>query len=79
MSGKRNPNFSESELQTLLTEVEKHKALLFSKLSSVVTNSAKKRAWDTICSRINAVNTNDTVVYSKFMDKTKIRGGKPVY
>jgi hypothetical protein len=31
MSGKRSPNFSESELHMLLTEVEKHKALLFSK------------------------------------------------
>ena len=54
MSRKRSPKFSESELQTLLTEVEMHKALLFSKLS----NSDKKMAWDTIYSRINAVNTS---------------------
>ena len=33
MSRKRSPNFTESELQTLLDEVERHKSILFSKLT----------------------------------------------
>jgi predicted metalloenzyme YecM len=59
MSRKRSPNFTESELQTLLNEVERHKSISFSKLSNVITNSAKKKVWDTICSKINAANQTD--------------------
>jgi len=59
MSRKRSPNFIETELQTLLDEVEKRKNVLFSKLSNVTTNSAKKKAWDVICCRINAINPSD--------------------
>ncbi|XP_071131749.1 myb/SANT-like DNA-binding domain-containing protein 4 [Mytilus edulis] len=58
MSKRRNPNFTDAELQTLLDEIEKDKTLLFSKLSNVATNGAKKRAWDTICSKVNATNTD---------------------
>ena len=59
MSRKRNPNFTESELQTLLDEVERHKSILFSKLSNVITNSAKKKVWDTTCTKINVAKQTD--------------------
>ena len=59
MSRKWSPNFTESELQTLLDEVERHKSILFSKLSNVITNSAKKKVWDTICTKINAAKQTD--------------------
>lgn len=59
MNRKRSPNFTESELQTLLDEVECHKSILFSKLSNVTTNSTKKKVWDTICTKINAANQTD--------------------
>ena len=68
MSRKRNPNFTESELQTLLDEVERHKSILFSKLSNVITNSAKKKVWDTICTKINAANQTDYRRSVKEMD-----------
>ena len=35
MSRKRNPNFTDAELQILLDEVERNKSILFSKLSNV--------------------------------------------
>ncbi|XP_078317066.1 uncharacterized protein LOC111129638 [Crassostrea virginica] len=44
MSRKRNPNFSENELQVLLDEVEK--------------NKSQKRVWDVICEKINACNAS---------------------
>lgn len=59
MSRKRSPNCIETELQTLLDEVEKRKNVLFSKLSNVTTNSAKKKVWDVIYCRINAINPSD--------------------
>lgn len=58
MSKKRSPNFSSAEIQTLLDEVEKNKDIIFSKLSNVVTNAAKKRAWESICERINSCNSS---------------------
>jgi GTPase involved in cell partitioning and DNA repair len=68
MSRKRNPNFTESELQTLLDEVERHKSILFSKLSNVIINSEKKKVWDTICTKINAANQTDYRRSVKEMD-----------
>ncbi|XP_071139718.1 myb/SANT-like DNA-binding domain-containing protein 4 [Mytilus edulis] len=43
MSKRRNSNFTDAELQTLLDEIEKDKTLLFSKRSNVATNSAASR------------------------------------
>jgi hypothetical protein len=56
MSRKRNPNFSESEIQILVDEVEKSRQVLFSKFSNTSTNSSKKRAWLAICEKINSVH-----------------------
>lgn len=48
MSRKRNPNFTDAELQILLDEVERNKSILFSKLSNVATFSSKIKVWENI-------------------------------
>ncbi|XP_062595306.1 myb/SANT-like DNA-binding domain-containing protein 4 [Saccostrea cucullata] len=58
MSKKRNPNFSSAEIQVLLDEVERNKEVIFCKLSNIVTNAAKKRAWESICEKINSCNSS---------------------
>ncbi|XP_071136623.1 myb/SANT-like DNA-binding domain-containing protein 4 [Mytilus edulis] len=58
MSRKRSPNFTEIEIQIMLAEVEKHKGILFSKLSNVATNNIKKKTWDGICTKMNSSNTH---------------------
>ncbi|VDI08626.1 Hypothetical predicted protein [Mytilus galloprovincialis] len=42
----------------MLAEVEKHKGILFSKLSNVATNNIKKKTWDGICTKMNSSNTH---------------------
>lgn len=59
MSKKRSPNFTSQEIQILTDEVEKNKSLLFSRLTNTATNSAKKRGWEAVCSKMNAVNDTD--------------------
>ncbi|XP_071161097.1 nuclear apoptosis-inducing factor 1-like [Mytilus edulis] len=43
-------------MTTLL--IESQKGILFSKHSTVATNAAKKRAWESICTKVNACNLN---------------------
>lgn len=57
MGGTRNPNFSEAEIQILLDEVGKNRTVIFSKLSNIVTNNQKKKVWESICDKVNSVNT----------------------
>ncbi|XP_061170752.1 myb-related transcription factor, partner of profilin-like [Saccostrea echinata] len=78
ISRKRSPNFSQIEMEILLDEVEKNRAILFSKFSKVFTNSSKKRAWEAICEKINKANNIDhcrTVVevkkWSSYMSEMK--------
>ncbi|XP_061179602.1 uncharacterized protein LOC133188240 [Saccostrea echinata] len=79
MSRKRSPNFSQIEIEILLDEVEKNRAILFSKFSNVSTSSSKKRAWEAICEKINKANNIDhcrTVEevkkkWSSYMSETK--------
>ena len=59
MSKKRNPN---------LTKWKKNRDLLFNKLSNVVTNAAKKRAWESICEKINACNSS---MHSRTVDEIR--------
>lgn len=56
MSKRRNPNFTNSGLQTLLDEKSKNK--LFSKLANVSTNGTKERAQNLICSKVHTTNTD---------------------
>ena len=58
MRRKRNPNFTDAELQILLDEVERNKSILFSKLSNVATFSSKIKVWGNICRKVNAANTD---------------------
>lgn len=38
--------------------MEKRKDIIFSKHNSTVTNQAKKREWDLICTKVNSVNSS---------------------
>jgi hypothetical protein len=63
---KRSPNFSENALQTLLKEVEKNRSILFSKLSSVTTNSSKKCVWESICATLGlSPFRSELIIYHK--------------
>jgi hypothetical protein len=81
---KRNPNFSETELQILLKEVEKCKGVLFSKLSTVTTNNSKTRVWEPICEKVNSCNStghNRNVEeirkkWTTYMSETKKKAAK---
>ena len=55
---KRSPNFTNAEIIILTEEVEKRKDIIFSKHNSTVTNQAKKREWDLICTKVNSVNSS---------------------
>lgn len=43
-------------MEILIDEVEKNKQVLFAKFCNTVTNSAKKRAWQAICEKINSAH-----------------------
>lgn len=55
---KRSPNFTNAEIIILTEEAEKRKDIIFSKHNSTVTNQAKKREWDLICTKVNSVNSS---------------------
>ena len=83
MSRKRNPNFSETELQVLLVEVEKNKSVIFSKLSNLESNNSKKRVWDVICEKINACNASGHIraaedIRKKNHQVSEILGDTPI-
>lgn len=83
-SRKRNPNFSEAEIQIILKEVEKCKGVLFSKLSTVTTNNTKKRVWEAICEKVNSCNSSgharnvDEIrkKWTTYMSETKKKAAK---
>ncbi|XP_017288266.1 nuclear apoptosis-inducing factor 1-like [Kryptolebias marmoratus] len=50
-------NFTDCELETLLSEVEARKKLLFGTLSSGVTAKCKRSEWDSVCEAVNAVGS----------------------
>ncbi len=52
---KKQTNFSNEEIEILLSEVERRRAILFSKFSTTVTNQLKIRNWTEIKGKINAV------------------------
>ncbi|XP_046563051.1 uncharacterized protein LOC124271921, partial [Haliotis rubra] len=47
----RKVNWTRNEMDCLVDEVEKHKSILFSSFSSVVTNSKKQQIWKDISNR----------------------------
>lgn len=52
----RKANFSTEENEVIVDEVEKNQGILFSKLTNSVTNSRKKKLWDSICAKVNALS-----------------------
>ena len=55
----RRPNFNTEELKTIADEVSMRKPLLFGKLSDVVTNEKKTKAWKEITVKVNAVSLTE--------------------
>ena len=55
---KRNPNFSPLEIQVLVEEIDNHKHILFSRQNTTVTNAKKKIIWESICNKVNMVNSS---------------------
>nr|XP_023660037.1 myb-related transcription factor, partner of profilin-like isoform X2 [Paramormyrops kingsleyae] len=51
----RKPRFTAAELSVLVDEVERNRAILFSRLKNVTINADKKRAWEDITDKINSV------------------------
>ena len=52
---KRSANFTAREVETLVTEVEKRKEVLFGKLSGNVTGDLKNKAWAEVTASVNEV------------------------
>uniref|UniRef100_A0A3B3QC92 Myb/SANT-like DNA-binding domain-containing protein n=1 Tax=Paramormyrops kingsleyae TaxID=1676925 RepID=A0A3B3QC92_9TELE len=55
VSMERKPRFTAAELSVLVDEVERNRAILFSRLKNVTINADKKRAWEDITDKINSV------------------------
>ncbi|XP_067245457.1 nuclear apoptosis-inducing factor 1-like [Chanodichthys erythropterus] len=60
-SGKKR-NFTESELEVLLSEVETRKNILFGTLSSGINNKRKKYEWESLADAVNAVGSESRTV-----------------
>ena len=56
MPGKKK-NFTEHELEVLLTEIEARRHVLFGTLSSGVSNKRKRTEWECVCVAVNAVGS----------------------
>ncbi|XP_046569820.1 t-SNARE domain-containing protein 1-like isoform X2 [Haliotis rubra] len=54
----RKVNWTRNEMDCLVDEVEKHKSILFSSFSSVVTNSKKQQIWKDISNRVSACGSS---------------------
>ncbi|XP_061593275.1 nuclear apoptosis-inducing factor 1-like [Cololabis saira] len=55
-TGKKR-NFTECEMETLLSEVEARKRVLSGTLSSGITRKRKRSEWDSVCDAVNAVGS----------------------
>ena len=55
-TGKRK-NFTESEIEALLSEVEARKNVLFGTLSSGISSKRKRSGWESVCEAANAVGS----------------------
>lgn len=52
----RKKNFSEAEIEIILSEVELKKHILFSSISSGVTGTGKSKAWKEVTDAVNVVS-----------------------
>ena len=53
----KKKNYTEPELEVLLSEVEARKHVLFGTLSSGVSSKRKKTGWESVCQAVNAVGS----------------------
>ena len=54
-TGKKN--FTKSEMEVLLSEVEASKNVLFGTLSSGISSKRKRNGWESVCEVVNAVGS----------------------
>ena len=55
-TGKKK-NFTETELEVLLSKVEARKNVLFGTLSSGISSKRKRNGWESVCQAVNAVGS----------------------
>lgn len=58
----RKRNFTDCELETLLTEVEARRRVLLGTLSSGITRSRKTSEWESVCRAVNAAGSEQRTV-----------------
>lgn len=55
MSKGKKRNFTESELETLVSEVEMHKKILFGTVLTGINLKRKISEWESVCEAVNAM------------------------
>ena len=55
----KKKNFTETELEVLLSEVEARKNVLFGTLSSGISSKRKRSGWENVCQAVNAVGSEN--------------------
>jgi len=55
-SRRKKNNFIGSEIEVLLSEIQKGKSVIFSSVSSGITGPAKAKKWEAITSAVNSVS-----------------------
>lgn len=58
-------NFSETEIDVLVTELGTHQKILFGSLESGITNNRKNAVWETVAHLVNAVGPVPRTVAEK--------------
>jgi len=70
-SRRKNYNFTGSEIEVLLSEIQKGKSVIFSSVSSGITGTAKVKKWEAITIAVNSVSPvvhNVTEIKKKWFD-----------
>ena len=55
----KKKNFTETEMEVLLSEVETRKNVLFVTLSSDISRKRKRSGWESVCEAVNAVGSEN--------------------
>ena len=55
----KKKNFTETELEEVLSKVEARKNVLFGTLSSGIRSQRKKTGWESVCQAVNAVGSEN--------------------
>ena len=70
-SRRKNNNFTGSEIEVLLSEIQKGKSVIFSSVRSGITGPAKAKKWEAITIAVNSVSPvvcNVTEIKKKWFD-----------